>query len=447
MLAFSNPGPLFTDLYELTMAQAYFDNRMFDTAAFSLFIRDYPKNRSYFVAAGLEEALKHLEDYTFSHDELDYLKSIGLFTKYFLSYLKKFRFTGTVRAMPEGSIFFANEPVLEVSAPLIEAQILETFLINTIGMPTLIATKAARCIHATQGRPVIDFAARRTQGHDAAIKVARSAYIAGFTATSNVLAGKLYGIPVSGTMAHSYVTSFASETEAFAAYAKTYPDKAIFLIDTYDTLDGARHAAKVALEMKKQGHQLIGVRLDSGDMVVLSRQVRKILDDAGLPEVKIFASSGFDEYQIAGLIQQGAMIDAFGVGTRMGVSADAPYLDIVYKMVHFKGKDIRKLSPGKVNLPGEKQVFRKTDENSRFLGDIIGLKNEAFPDRMVALLKTVMENGRITEPSPSLDQIRNAFARSFLCLDDTYKSLDGAREYPVDVSEKLMEIPDNIKIG
>jgi nicotinate phosphoribosyltransferase len=437
MAFLSKPGPLFTDLYELTMAASYFENQMFDSAAFSLFIRDYSKHRSYFAAAGLADALDGLADDRFSEDDLVYLDSTRLFSDDFLSYLKKFRFTGTVRAMPEGTIFFKDEPLLEVSAPLIEAQILETFLINTIGLQTMITTKAARCVHAAAGRPVIDFSARRTQGHDAAVKVARSAYIAGFVATSNVLAGKLYGIPISGTMAHSYVTSFDSETEAFAAYAKTYPDKAIFLIDTYDTLQGARNAARVALDMKKQRHQLVGVRLDSGDMVELSQQVRKILDDAGLHEVKIFASSGFDEFQIADLINRGAAIDAFGVGTRMGVSADAPYMDIVYKMVHFKGRDIRKLSPGKINLPGEKQVFRKADEKGRFLGDTIALKNETIPDNMSALLKPVMKNGRMTEPSPSLDQIRNAFARNFSCLDDAYKALDGAREYPVAVSRSI----------
>jgi nicotinate phosphoribosyltransferase len=447
MSIFFNPGPLFTDLYELTMAQAYFDNKMFDTAAFSLFVRDYPKNRSFFVAAGLADALEGLEDYTFSPDNLSYLKSTGLFTDAYLSYLKTFRFTGAVRAMAEGTIFFKDETILEVSAPLIEAQILETFLINTIGFQTMIATKAARCVHAAAGRPVIDFSARRTQGNEAAVKVARSAYIAGFSATSNVLAGKLYSIPISGTMAHSYVTSFDNEADAFAAYANSYPDKAIFLIDTYDTLRGARNAAKVANDMKKNGHGLIGVRLDSGDMVDLSRQVRKILDDAGLPEVKIFASSGFDEFQIADLINKGAAIDAFGVGTRMGVSADAPYLDIVYKMVHFRGKDIRKLSPGKINLPGEKQIFRKTDENGRFLGDTIGLKNETIPDSMNPLLTTVMENGRIRDPSPTLNQIRNAFARDFSCLDDTYKSLEVAGTYPVTISRKLMDIQNDIKTG
>ncbi len=443
----TNPGPLFTDLYELTMAQTYFNNSMFDTAAFSLFIRDYPKNRRYFVAAGLEQVLNGLADYTFASDDLEYLSSTGLFTADFLKYLQKFKFTGTVRAMPEGTVFFANEPVLEVSAPLIEAQILETYLINSIGFATLIATKASRCVHAAKGRPVMDFSARRTQGYDAAVKVARSAYLAGFSATSNVLAGKFYGIPVAGTMAHSFVTSFASETDAFAAYAKSYPDKAIFLIDTYDTLEGAKNAARVALDLKTQGHHVLGVRLDSGDMADLSQNVRKILDNAGLTDMKIFASSGFDEYQLADLMAKAAAIDAFGVGTRMGVSADAPYLDMVYKMVHYRGKDICKFSPGKINLPGEKQVFRKFNAQGRMQGDIIALKNERYPDDMTPLLKTVIKNGNITEPFPALHQIRDEFAWNFSCLDETYKSLDGTKKYPVVVSEKLNMMLDYIKKG
>jgi nicotinate phosphoribosyltransferase len=435
-----NPCPLFTDLYELTMAASYFENRMFDAAVFSLFIREYPKNRGYFVAAGLADALESLENYTFTPSDLSYLKSTGLFPATFLDYLKNFRFTGTVRAMAEGTIFFKDEPILEVSAPLIEAQILETFLINTIGFQTMIATKAARCVTAAAGRPVIDFSARRTQGYDASLKVARSAYLAGFFGTSNVLAGKLYGIPVSGTMAHSYVTAFDNEIAAFEAYSKTYPKNSIFLIDTYDTLEGAKNAAKVALAMKKQEHQIIGVRLDSGDMVSLSLAVRKILDDAGLPEVKIFASSGFDEYGIADVIVKGACIDAFGVGTKMGVSADAPYLDIVYKMVRYQDRNIRKLSPGKINLPGEKQVFREIDGNGRFLGDTIGLKNEIIPDNMIPLLKTVMENCRMTERSPSLDQIRNTFFRKFSFLDEVYKTLDRVCAFPVTISDQLRGI-------
>lgn len=434
-------GPLFTDLYELTMAAAYFDHNITANAAFSLFIRNYPKKRNFFVAAGLEDALNELADFTFSKSDLDYLNRTGLFSDRFIQYLTDFRFTGTIRAMPEGTIFFKDEPILEVSAPLIEAQLVETFLINTIGFQTMIATKAARCIHAAAGRSLIDFASRRTQGKDAALKVARSSYIAGFSATSNVLAGKIYGIPVSGTMAHSFVTAFDSELAAFKAYAETYPKNSIFLIDTFDTIEGAKNAAIVAQSMKKKGNALIGVRLDSGAMATLSRQVREILDDAGLPNVKIFASSGFDEYKIADIIKKGACIDAFGVGTKMGVSADAPYLDIVYKMVRFKDKNIQKRSPGKINLPGEKQVFRKTVSNGFFKEDIIAFKDVIIPDAL-PLLEIVMKNGRRSPPLQSLETIRDHFSYHFKCLSETYKILKADQIYPVKLSSTLANASD-----
>ncbi len=436
MSLLSKCGPMFTDLYELTMAAAYFDHQLTDNASFSLFIRNYPKNRNYFVAAGLENALNELADFTFSGEDIDYLKSTGLFKDDFLLYLKNFKFTGTVRAMAEGTIFFAEEPIIEVSAPIIEAQIVETLLINTIGLQTMIATKSARCIHAASGRSLIDFASRRTQGSDAAVKTARSTYIAGFSGTSNVLAGKLYSIPISGTMAHSFVTAFNNEIDAFKAYATTYPDHSVFLIDTYDTIQGAQHAVKIAKKMKQKGNSLIGVRLDSGDMASLSRKVRKIFDDAGLTDVKIFASSGFDEYKIADIIENGACIDAFGVGTKIGVSADAPYMDIVYKMVRFKDKNIQKLSPGKVNLPGEKQIFRKAGPNGFYTEDIIALEEESFPDAL-PLLETVMENGRLIVSLPSINFIRDHFSDNFKLLEDKYKNLDAAHRYPVNLSQAL----------
>jgi len=335
-------GPLFTDLYELTMAAGYYKHRIASKATFSLFIRDYPPNRNYFVAVGLEDVLHELESFHFSKSDIDYLKTTKLFSQDFISYLKTLRFSGNIHALPEGTIFFANEPILEVTAPVVEAQILETFILNTIGFSTMIASKAARCVHAAKGRPLIDFSLRRTHEKDAGMKVARSTYIAGFNATSNVLAGKTYGIPISGTMAHSYISAFDSELDAFSAYSDTFPENSIFLVDTYDTIEGAHNAVKVAKKMEEKGHFLTGVRLDSGDMVMLSKKVRKILDEAGLLNVKIFASSGFDEFKIADCISKGAKIDAFGVGTKVGVSADAPYLDIVYKIVRFKDRDTRK---------------------------------------------------------------------------------------------------------
>ena len=432
-------GPLFTDLYELTMAASYFAHGVFDTATFSLYIRDVYETRNYFVAAGLEQVLDELAAFKFSDQDISYLQSTGRFSKYFLDYLRQLRFSGEIHAMPEGTVFFANEPGMEVTAPIIEAQLIETFVLNTIGFQTMIASKAARCFHAADGRPLIDFSLRRTQGQDAGIKVARSTFIAGFTATSNVLAGKIYGIPISGTMAHSYVSAFDSEHDAFFAYADTFPDHSIFLIDTYDSIEGARHAAVVAKEMQKKGHKLIGVRLDSGDMVNLSQEVRKIFDAAGLSDVKIFASSGFDEFKIAKVISEGAAIDAFGVGTKVGVSADAPFVDVVYKMVRFKGRDVRKLSPGKVTLAGEKQVFRKSDQNGRYLEDIIGQRDEVI-DEGKPLLEKVMESGQLLRPHPQLQLLQERFKENFAALDDEYKSIQDHNAYPVKLSTLLQAL-------
>ncbi|MFZ0135124.1 MAG: nicotinate phosphoribosyltransferase [Desulfobacterales bacterium] len=438
-------GPLFTDFYELTMAAGYFNRRCFVPATFSLFIRDYPPGRNYFVAAGLQDALAELESYRFAREDVAYLKETGDFRADFLAYLERLRFTGQVMALPEGTVFFADEPILEVTAPLVEAQIVETFLINTIGLQTMIATKAARCVQVAGGRPLIDFSLRRTQGHDAGLKVARSTYLAGFSGTSNVIAGREYGIPVSGTMAHSFVQAFGGDVEAFTAFAETFPDTSVFLIDTYDTLDGARAAARVGHTMKKNGHDLKGVRLDSGDMVQLSRDVRQILDAAGLPEVKIFASSGFDEFKIKAAIDQGALIDAFGVGTSVGVSADAPFIDIVYKMVRCDGRDVQKLSPGKMTLAGKKQIFREYDEKGFCRTDTIGLRSESLQNR-VPMLEPVMQNGRLVRPHPALGEIRERLAQNLAALPDRYKDLDATVPYPVDVSLHLQQLQEKLAL-
>jgi nicotinate phosphoribosyltransferase len=430
--------PLFTDLYELTMAAGYFDHCLCANATFSVFVREDP-HRHYWVAAGLADLLHALEDFSFSREDLAYLKEIGLFSDAFLECLRDLRFTGSVHAMPEGSLFFANEPVLEITAPLVEAQIIETFVLNTIQFQTMIASKAARCMHAARGRGLVDFSLRRTQGEDAGMKVARNTWLVGFAGTSNVLAGKVYGIPVSGTMAHSFVTAFDSEIEAFRAFADTYPNHSVFLIDTYDVPEGARNAVRVATEMRHRGEKLLGVRLDSGDMTAQSIEVRRILDEVGFPDVKIFASSGYDEFKIDRAVGDGARIDAFGVGTKVGVSADRPYMDIVYKLVRFNGRDVCKFSPGKITLAGKKQVFRKQDDDGRLQNDVIGLRDEVMPDR-TPLLEPVMENGRIVRSLPELETIRNRFAENFAQLDDTYKQLESGAVYPVDVSERLQAI-------
>jgi len=440
----SRIGPLFTDLYELTMAASYYEHKMFYPAIFTLFVRGYPVHRNYYVAAGLEDALRELEKFKFSKQDLRYLKTTHHFSDTFLSFLEALRFSGDIFALQEGTIFFENEPILEVEAPLIEAQLIETFLLNTIGFQTLVASKAARCIHAAKGLPLIDFSLRRTQGQDAGLHVARSTYIVGFAATSNVLAGKIYQIPVSGTMAHSFVTAFEKEIDAFAAYSKTFPKNAILLIDTYDTLEGARNAVRIAREMKTKGESLMGVRLDSGDMVDLSKKVRNILDDAGLHEVKILASSGFDEYGIKDVLSKGAKIDGFGVGTKMGVSADAPYLDIVYKLSRLNDRDVRKLSPGKVTLAGKKQVFRKTDSTGTYREDIIGLRDDQILD-VAPLMECVMKNGKVVHPYPALSIIRERFQYHFSHLPEVYKSIDQEiTPYPVKLSCQLMELQDKL---
>ncbi|MGD8250717.1 MAG: nicotinate phosphoribosyltransferase [Desulfobacterales bacterium] len=432
-------SPLFTDLYELTMAAGYFEHGLNRTATFSVFTRDPLHTRGYFVAAGLETVLRALETLRFSGDDLDYLDTLDQFHKPFLDYLEAFRFSGSVTAMPEGTLFFPEEPILEITAPMIESQIAETFVLNTVGLASMIASKAARCVHAAGDRSLVDFSLRRTQGRDAGFQVARSSYVAGFSATSNVEAGKRLGIPVSGTMAHSFVTAFPTELEAFRAFAATFPDHAVFLVDTYDTIEGAKNAAVVGREMVSRGEHPVGVRLDSGDMGALSREVRTILDEAGLEEMKIFASSGFDEFKIDRVLASDAPIDAFGVGTSMGVSADAPFMDIVYKLVRFDGRNIRKLSPGKTTLAGEKQVFRFLDGDGAMHHDVIARRDESMTGGR-PLLRQVMGNGRPLSAPPTLEDIRNRFDSAFGRLPAPYKRLVDPEGFPVRLSDALSAI-------
>jgi len=433
-------GPLFTDLYELTMAAAYFQNNVQAKATFSLFVRPN-ENRNFYVAAGLETALDELSAFDFTDIACDYLKKTNLFSDNFIQFLSQFRFRGDVVAMPEGTVFFGDEPVMEITAPIIEAQLVETLLLNILGSNTLFATKGARCLHVSQGCPLVDFSLRRTQGQDAGLRVARSTYITGFAATSNVQAGKVFGIPVSGTMAHSYVSTFENEIDAFRAYADVFPDDVVFLIDTYETIAGAQKAARVGQEMNQQGHMLKGVRLDSGDLVALSKQVREILDAAGLANALIFASGGLDEFEIEKLLKKGARIDAFGVGTAVGTSADAPNLDIVYKLVRFNNRNIRKLSPGKQTLAGEKQVFRKLDAQGIMSVDTIGLRDESIADSQ-PLLAPVMRRGELVQDHPRLRDIQKNFKLNFNALGDRYKSIHESHRFPVCLSEKLKQVQE-----
>lgn len=432
---------LLTDLYEFTMAEAYFQSRMFAPATFSLFIRDYPPNRGYFISAGLENVLGYLEQVHYSQGDLDYLASTGLFSDDFMHFLGDMRFSGNVHAVPEGRLFFKDEPVLEVTAPIIEAQLMESFVINAINLQVTIGTKVSRCVHAAQDRNVVDFSLRRTQGIDAGLKAARAGYIAGLSGTSNVLAGKMYQIPVSGTMAHSFVTSFKEEIDAFRAFAEAFGDNTVLLIDTYDTVTGAEKAVEVAEEMARNGRKLKGVRLDSGDMTRLSKQVRDLLDQAGFDNVKIFASGGFDEFKIADSMAEGAQIDAFGVGTKMGVSADGPYTDIAYKLVQYDGRPVLKLSSGKKTLVAEKQVFR-IENNQRFEKDTIGLRDENLEGE--PLLKPVMENGKRLQPAESLDDMRQRFENDFSHLGDAVKAIENPAHFPVDISPELEKLQKKV---
>lgn len=439
-------GPLFTDFYELTMAAGYWAHGIGDWATFSVFIRGGERRRNYYLAAGLEDVIQELAAFSFSPDEIVFLRQTGRFEPEFLDHLADLRFTGDVLAMPEGTVFFGDEPILEITAPIIEAQVLETFLLNTLGFQTLIATKAARCRLAAGRRPLIDFSLRRTHGADAGMKVARSSWLAGFDGTSNVLAGKRYGIPLSGTMAHSFVTAFETEVKAFAAYARTFPENTVLLIDTYDVVQGARNAATVARSLKAAGSSLAGVRLDSGDMVAQSRTVRNILDENGLSDVKIFGSSGFDEFKIAEVLAQGAPIDAFGVGTKMGVSADRPYSNIVYKMVRHAGRNVRKVSPGKVTLGGEKQVFRYADAGGRFVRDVIGVRDETLEGGK-ALLTPVMNRGVPVGESPPLSEIRRRAQKQLFALDESVLRFDRGGDYPVTISRRLQGLQTELADG
>ena len=436
---------LLIDLYELTMAQSYLREGMLAPATFSLFTRKLPHNRSYLVASGLEDVLRYLGEMRFADSDIDYLHSTGIFDARFLEYLKSFRFTGDVWAIPEGRLFFLEEPVVEVTAPIPEAQVVETLIINQVNLQSLVASKASRCVWAAHGRAVVDFSLRRTHGTDAGMKVARCSYLAGCVSTSNVLAGKVYGIPIAGTMAHSYVTSFPEEIDAFRAYSRSFPDSTTLLIDTYDTVVGARKAAVVGKEMDSMGHRLRAVRLDSGDLTTLSRQVRQVLDEAGLDYVEIVASGGLDEYQVQELVQAQAPINGFGVGTQMGVSGDAPWLDMAYKLVKYDGRPILKLSTGKVSLADEKQVYRHRDSRGMFVEDVIALREESLPNEGEPLLTKVMERGRILPGSPTLEEVRQRFQDEFARLPDRYKVLRDGPAYPVHLSPGLHHLQTQVQ--
>jgi len=419
---------LLTDLYELTMLQSYFDAGMNGTAVFDLFVRRLPPTRDYLVACGLEHVLQYLETFSFSDEAIVYLKSLGKFSDSFLAGLSELRFTGDIYAVPEGTVVFANEPIVEVVASLRQGQIIETFLMNQIQIATMGASKAARVVTAARGRPVIDFGLRRMHGADAGMKQARAFYIAGVSATSNVLAGSAFGIPVAGTMAHSYVQTFENEIEAFRHFIRSYPDSVV-LVDTYDTLQGVQHIIALSRELGPE-FRVSGVRLDSGDLLDLSRKSRELLDGAGLQDVKIFASSSLDEFAIDDLLNAGAPLDGFGVGTHMGTSSDAPFLDTAYKLAEYDGKPKMKLSQHKSTLPCRKQVFRET-RDGRFVQDVIAVATERLEGE--PLLLKMMENGRRTSMPENIETCRDRCMRQV-------QSLSSEIPYPVTVSPELTRL-------
>jgi nicotinate phosphoribosyltransferase len=429
---------LLTDLYELTMAAAFLREGMHQPATFSLFTRRLPPSRGFIVAGGLEDALEYARGLRFSSDALAWLRSLGRFEAGFLEYLAGLRFTGEIRAVPEGTVVFPDEPIMEVTAPLIEAQLLETALLNICHLQSVLASKAARVVLAARGRGVAEFGLRRSHGTDAGLKAARAAWIAGFESTSDVLAGKTWGIPLSGTMAHSFVTAFGDELEAFRAYVRAFPDTSILLIDSYDTLGGARKAVVVAQELAAEGKALAGVRLDSGDLLALSREVRRVLDQAGFPKVRIVASGGLDEHDVDTLLGAGAPVDVFGIGTRYNVSADAPSLDLVYKLVRYSDRDVLKLSEGKETWVGAKAVYRTLDRAGKAAGDVLAVAEEPAPAGAGAsLLQPVMRGGELVRPHPALAEVRRWCAEQVAALPDEVRRLRGHAEYPVRQSEAL----------
>lgn len=432
---------LFTDLYELTMVQAYFEEGMHGEAVFSLFVRRLPPRRNFLLACGVDDVLDFLDSIRFTEEDLAYLDSLKLFSDRFLHWLQDFRFTGEVDAVPEGTPVFANEPILEIVAPLPEAQLVETFVMNQIHVQTVLASKAFRVVAAAGGRPVVDFGTRRMHGIDAALKAARAFWIGGVAFTSNMLAGKRYGVPVAGTMAHSYIQAHENESAAFRAFAQIYPGTTL-LVDTYDTLEGVRKVIDLANSLGDD-FTVKAVRLDSGDLLALSRETRQLLDDAGLRNVEIFASGGLDEDVIATLLSGGGPIDGFGVGTSMGVSKDAPDLDIAYKLCQYAGKGRLKLSTGKPVLPGRKQVFRIA-EREVDVRDVIGCADE-HPVGRPLLVPMMREGKRLSSATTDLMATRQYAQEQVARLPAGVRAITLADPpYPVEVSAKLADFQQHI---
>lgn len=432
---------LLTDLYQLTMLQTYHAERMQETAVFELFTRRLPPERGFLLAAGLEQALDYLEDLSFTAEELEWLAGCGRFSPSFVATLAELRFTGTVHALPEGTVFFANEPILRVIAPLPEAQLVESRLINLIHYQTLIAAKAARCVLAAPGKLLVDFGMRRAHGAEAALFAARAAYLAGFAGTATVLAGMRFDIPLFGTMAHSLIQAHEREEDAFEHFAAAQPGNVVLLLDTYDTEAAARKLIDLAPRLQARGISIKGVRIDSGDLAEHARQVRRILDEGGLPRVTLLGSGDLDEHRLRDLLADGAPFDGFGIGTRLDASTDAPTLDLVYKLQEYAGKPRRKRSEGKATWPGRKQVYRQTAAAGIFAGDCLGL--EAHPQPGTPLLQPVMRDGRRLAPPEPLAVIRERVRAQLAALPPALRA-NRAEPYPVSVAPELRELAEQL---
>ena len=428
-------SPLLTDLYELNMVQAYLDKAEDKEAVFEFFVRRLPERRGFLLAAGLDDALDYLETLQFSKADIDWLKSTGRFRQNLLDYLSDFRFTGDVHAIPEGTVCFPNEPMLRVTAPLLQAQLVETRLINIVHFQTLIASKAARMVLAAPGKVLADFGLRTAHGAEAGLYSARASYLAGFAGAANVLAGERYGIPIVGTMAHSFVQVHDDEMQAFENFARARPEGVILLIDTYDTEAGARKVVALAPRLKADGISIRGVRIDSGDLTAMARKVRRILDDGGLKDIIILVSGGIDEEVLQGMMKAGAPIDGFGIGVNLATSQDVPAFDCAYKLQEYAGQPKRKLSEGKQTWPGRKQVWRSYDAEGRMAGDILSLEIDKQPGE--ALIVPVMRAGQRVAPSPTLAQIREHAARDLARLPDALRQLQPGATYSVKVADAL----------
>src|SRR5215467_10496854 len=428
-------SPLTTDLYELNMVQAYLDRGEEKEAVFEFFVRRLPARRGFLIAAGLEDVLVYPETLQFSPSEIDWLKSTGRFRANFLDYVAGFRFTGDVHAMAEGTACFPNEPLIRITAPLPMAQLVETRLINILHFQTMIASKAARMVLAAPGKILSDFGLRTAHGAEAGLFSARASYIAGFSSAANVLAGERYGIPIAGTMAHSFIQVHDDEITAFENFARSRPEGVILLIDTYDTEAGARKVVELAPKLKADGIAIRGVRIDSGDLAAMAKKVRGILDAGGLKDVIILVSGGINEDVLQAMTAAKTPIDGFGIGVNLDASIDAPSLDCAYKLQEYAGKPRRKLSEGKVTWPGSKQVWRTYGDDQRMRGDIVSLATDSQPGE--PLILPVMRAGKRIAPAPTLAAIREHAARELARLPAPLQGLESGTEYPVQISKAL----------